>query len=91
MISDDIVNNYNTSMCFRCPIEVIRNSEYSLDSDIYMLAMVLYEYFMAVGLYDDDPMANHLKCIPFPFVEINKVCKSSPTKFRKLYIVKTWS
>ncbi|KAK3086739.1 hypothetical protein FSP39_022704 [Pinctada imbricata] len=31
------------------PVEVIRNSEYSMNSDVYMLAMVFYEYFTAVG------------------------------------------
>lgn len=61
-------------------MEVIRNSEYSMDSDVYMLAMVFYEYYSAVGLHkfgETDQGVIRLACVPFATVEINQViyCK----------------
>ncbi|KAK3086530.1 hypothetical protein FSP39_019684 [Pinctada imbricata] len=60
----------------RQPLEVIRNSEYSKDSDVYMLAMVFYEYYTAVGLEKNgnrDPAVTSLACVPFASVEINQI------------------
>ncbi|KAK3093265.1 hypothetical protein FSP39_013447 [Pinctada imbricata] len=72
-IDDCLVDRQFTERWNWLPIELIDNSQYSFESDIYMLAMTIHEYYSALDLYRDNPSANRLKCIPFPMVPRDKL------------------
>ncbi|KAL3869809.1 hypothetical protein ACJMK2_042443 [Sinanodonta woodiana] len=47
------------------PLEVILYQTYSRKSDVYTLAMAIYEMFSALDLHLSSPVKNQLGCIPF--------------------------
>ncbi|CAC5422189.1 unnamed protein product [Mytilus coruscus] len=51
-----------------CPIEVLQFKQYSFASDVYSLAMTIYEFFMTLSVNQKDPMAGELESAPFPCV-----------------------
>ncbi|OPL33247.1 protein ver-3, partial [Mytilus galloprovincialis] len=54
----------------RCPIEVLQFKQYSFASDVYSLAMTIYEFFMTLSVNQKDPMAGELESAPFPNVAL---------------------
>ncbi|XP_076112762.1 uncharacterized protein LOC143080673 isoform X1 [Mytilus galloprovincialis] len=53
-----------------CPIEVLQFKQYSFASDVYSLAMTIYEFFMTLSVNQKDPMAGELESAPFPNVAL---------------------
>ncbi|XP_033754779.1 uncharacterized protein LOC117337775 [Pecten maximus] len=53
------------------PIEVLQSAQYSKQSDMYMFAMTLYEFFMALDSFSKNPNADILKTVPFATVKTN--------------------
>ncbi|CAG2233164.1 unnamed protein product [Mytilus edulis] len=53
-----------------CPIEVLQFKQYSFASDVYSLAMTIYEFFMTLSVNQKDPMAGELDSAPFPNVAL---------------------
>ncbi|XP_069114479.1 uncharacterized protein [Argopecten irradians] len=53
------------------PIEVLQSAQYSKQSDMYMFAMTLYEFFMALDSLTRNPNTNILKTVPFATVKTN--------------------
>jgi hypothetical protein len=39
---------------------VLQNGQYSKEGDVYMVAMVIYEFYMALEIHATDPMATNL-------------------------------
>ncbi|XP_052061926.1 uncharacterized protein LOC127701994 isoform X2 [Mytilus californianus] len=53
-----------------CPVEVLQFKQYSFASDVYSLAMTIYEFFMTLSVNQRDPMAGELESAPFPYVAL---------------------
>ncbi|CAC5409129.1 unnamed protein product [Mytilus coruscus] len=51
------------------PIEVLQHGQYSYESDIYRFAMTVYEFYTALNIHSQDPMADQLNCAPFAYIE----------------------
>ncbi|XP_063439945.1 uncharacterized protein LOC134721119 [Mytilus trossulus] len=51
------------------PIEVLQHGQYSYESDVYRFAMTVYEFYTALNIHSQDPMADQLNCAPFAYVE----------------------
>ncbi|XP_060081850.1 uncharacterized protein LOC132561138 [Ylistrum balloti] len=51
------------------PIEVLQSAQYSKQSDMYMFAMTLYEFCMALDALNESPSSNVLKTVPFATVK----------------------
>jgi hypothetical protein len=58
---------------YRLPLEVLQNGQYSKEGDVYMVAMVIYEFYMALEIHATDPMASQLECAPFARVSKEEV------------------
>lgn len=57
----------------RNPIEVLQHGQYSYESDVYRFAMTVYEFYTALHIHSQDPMADQLTCAPFACVESDVV------------------
>ena len=52
---------------------MLQNGQYSKEGDVYMVAMVIYEFYIALEIHATDPMANQLECAPFAKVSKEEV------------------
>ena len=59
-----------SSFVSRLPREVIGNGEFSAGSDVYTMAMLFYEFYMALSGTD------RLQCVPFCTKHRTRVCAS---------------
>ncbi|XP_069115433.1 uncharacterized protein [Argopecten irradians] len=50
------------------PIDVIQDRTYSMASDVYMLAMAIYEFYTAASVARNNPLGNRLNAVPFATV-----------------------
>ncbi|XP_060079860.1 uncharacterized protein LOC132559258 [Ylistrum balloti] len=58
------------------PIEVLQHKTYSMASDVYMLAMTIYEFYETASIRKSNPLANHLEAVPFATLAPEKLLDS---------------
>ncbi|XP_063441987.1 uncharacterized protein LOC134722309 [Mytilus trossulus] len=76
VLDDCIIDEVKVDRRRWLPIEVIQNGQYSKEGDIYMLAMVIYELYMALDVHHHDTMDSELACAPFAKVSISELLKT---------------
>ncbi|CAG2248284.1 unnamed protein product [Mytilus edulis] len=76
VLDDCIIDEVKEDRRRWLPIEVLQNGQYSKEGDIYMLAMVIYELYMALDVHQHDNMASELACAPFAKVSISELLKT---------------
>ena len=82
---DALFTIYIFLLLHRNPIEVLQHGQYSFESDIYKLAMSIYEFYRAFDIHSMDPMANQLHCTPFCNIENDEVIPTSIFFCLRLY------
>ncbi|XP_033758904.1 uncharacterized protein LOC117341167 [Pecten maximus] len=58
------------------PIEVLHSKTYSMASDVYMLAMTVYEFYTSASVARNNPLATSLNAVPFATVAPEKLLDS---------------
>ena len=82
---DALFTIYIFLLFHRNPIEVLQHGQYSFESDIYRLAMSIYEFYRAFDIHSMDPMANQLHCTPFCNIENDEVIHTCISFCLQLY------
>ncbi|OWF55207.1 Tyrosine-protein kinase FRK [Mizuhopecten yessoensis] len=55
------------------PVEVLQHKAYSPASDVYMLAMTVYEFYASASLSKTTPIVNRLEAVPFATLDPKKL------------------
>lgn len=55
------------------PVEVLHDHQYSQSSDVYMLAMAIYEFYASATLTKDNSVVSRLQTVPFANIPPDKV------------------
>ncbi|OWF45102.1 Tyrosine-protein kinase Fer [Mizuhopecten yessoensis] len=58
------------------PAEVIQSGQFSQASDVYMMAMTIYQFYSTASLFKSNPTASRLEAVPFCKVEPEKLLET---------------